>query len=72
MLARMFSGNPFLKDIYSTHSWFNHCAPVVDSMMPQDAILQELYQLLCSVNNYNWELGGGETWNNIKGKKAVF
>ena len=54
MLARMFSGNPFLKDIYSTHSWFNHCAPVVDSM-PQHAILRELYQLLCSVNN--WELG---------------
>ena len=46
--------------IYSTHSWFNHNVPAVDSM-PRDC-LQDLTQLLHFVDD--WELNNNDfEWN---------
>ena len=61
IMARMLSGDPSIVNMYDSRSWFNHCAPAVESM-PRDC-LQDLYRLLHFVDD--WELDEDKEWDDI-------
>ena len=53
IMARMLSGDPSISNMYDSRSWFNHCAPAVESM-PKDC-LQDLHRLLHFVDDWEGE-----------------
>ena len=61
IMARMLSGDPSIVNMYDSRSWFNHCAPAVESM-PRNC-LQDLYRLLHFVDD--WELDEDMEWDDI-------